>query len=388
MLATRLSFVQPFIKRVSRWLLVSLCLAGMHGAIADPPDQDSGLTVVSSSNDWDGDSIVNTADIDDDNDGIPDVHELDAHGRDRDTDADGIPDRLDLDSDNDGIVDWRESGSVQTLNLSVLRQVGARLVGDVGTNGLLNIFEAPADSGRLAYRLVNTDVNEDAIPDYLDLDSDNDGWPDLREAGVWPGYDSDNDARVDAPVGTVGMDGIADFLQRINDQSCCDLDSDGSDDLPNNTDMADLPDFQDLDSDNDGVSDIIELNGTDEDGDGHVDNFIDIAGRPDGMDDGLLTFPYTPQDANGNGVFDHIEFVVSPSNPDPVVPDPEGEVPVPQEPDSPVVQDDDPDSGVVKTGLNASGCTIFAGESDITLYFLLLISIFACIRQRYIKKGL
>ena len=340
--------------------------------------------------------MVNTADVDDDNDGIPDLHEIAMDGSDRDSDGDGMPDRIDLDSDNDGIPDWLESGAIKTLSLATLRVTGGRLVGEVGVNGLLDVFEWPVDTGNMAYTLANTDVNEDALPDFLDLDSDNDGWPDIREIGVSPAYDRNGDARIDAPPGTVGNDGIADFLQRVNDQSCCDLDGDGVDDpMPLNTDSADLPDYQDLDSDNDGLSDIVELGGTDADNDGHVDNFIDIAGGPDGTDDGLIAFPYTPRDLNGNAVDDHLEYVPS-ANPGSVPDETTGEDTVGMQPESGTDPDTSPvddelpeagSQGVVRTGLGGAGCSITSRGFDPFMFLLTIISAIMLIRRYKPGRG-
>lgn len=203
--------------RIIQCLVIGLCLIPLFLPFITTLYADE--VAPSSRHDADGDFIVNTADVDDDNDGIPDLDEISAAGTDRDSDGDGMPDRLDLDSDNDGILDWQESGAIKTIDRSSLRVVGGRLVGEVGANGMLDLFESPLDTGKPAYSLANTDVNEDAIPDYLDLDSDNDGWPDLQEANVSPAYDADRDARIDAPPGSVGNDGIADYLQRINDRS-------------------------------------------------------------------------------------------------------------------------------------------------------------------------
>ncbi|MFK7855693.1 MAG: hypothetical protein AB8B79_16335 [Granulosicoccus sp.] len=347
---------------VTACLVVVLCLvpllwpifATLHAADVTP-------TLV---NDADGDLIVDTADVDDDNDGIPDLHEIAVDGSDLDSDGDGIPNRLDLDSDNDSILDWLESGAIKTLDLSSLRKLGPRLVGEVGFNGLLDVFEAPLDTGRLRYTLANTDVNEDDIPDYLDLDSDNDGWSDFNESRVSAAYDQDGDARIDAPPGSVGADGIADYLQQINDRACCDLDGDGIDDIsPINSDMADLPDYQDLDSDNDGIKDIVELNGIDANDDGHVDNFVDSPTSPDGMDDGLLIFPYTTSDANGNGVPDHADFFASNVVPGTTAPIPSEQLQDPVE------------QGVVLTGLDASGCSVASAASDFLLLLMSILSI-------------
>ena len=114
----------------------------------------------------------------------------------------------------------------------------------------------------------NKDTDNDGVPDYLDIDSDNDGIPDNVEAQITHAYiepsglDADNDGVDDSyddsinsgPAGTVGI-------------------------LPENTDGTDQPDYLDLDSDNDGTSDIQEngmgnlATGPDSDNDGLLDVF-------------------------------------------------------------------------------------------------------------------
>ncbi|MBX2839009.1 MAG: hypothetical protein KTR35_19280 [Gammaproteobacteria bacterium] len=355
-------------------------------------------------NDADGDQIVDTIDVDDDNDGIPDNLEIDANGSDLDTDGDGIVNRLDLDSDNDGLLDWQESGAVISIDFSSVRIVGGRLLGDVGLNGLINRLESPADTGNLRYALVHSDA--DGIPDVIDLDADNDGQPDLLEAAVSPDLDADGDARIDAPPGTVGVDGILDVLQTTNDVTCCDVNGDGVDDpLPVNTDLADLPDFQDLDSDNDSTSDLVELGGRDADGDGRVDNFFDSSPVPDGMDDVLLRIPLTSTDINGNGVPDQLDpfavgHVQPGETPDDLPMNPEdgedSEADTTGEPElapdsdssgsqSPTNETDDSSAGnepledssvgLVQTGANASGCSIGGTSIDLLLPLLALLSI-------------
>ena len=62
------------------------------------------ITIVNP-DDGDQDNLPGPFDLDDDNDGIPDVDETTA-----DLDGDGIPNHQDLDSDNDGIPDIVEAG--------------------------------------------------------------------------------------------------------------------------------------------------------------------------------------------------------------------------------------------------------------------------------------
>lgn len=131
--------------------------------------------------DSDGDGIPDDQDIDDDNDGILDTIEESQcknSSNDRtqtlcDTDHDGVPNVFDLDSDNDGIPDVVESG------LGRYSEGKATLTGviswiDSNLNGMHDLFEA--------HTPVDTDA--DGIPDYLDLDSDNDGLFDIDESGV------------------------------------------------------------------------------------------------------------------------------------------------------------------------------------------------------------
>ena len=108
-------------------------------------------------------------DIDLDNDGIPNSEE--GYG---DTDGDGIPNYLDLDSDNDGIPDVIEGGD-----------------GDLDTNGDGMIdendvgFEDLDEDGMAddSEETPQPDTDGDGTPDFLDIDSDNDGIFDVVEGG-------------------------------------------------------------------------------------------------------------------------------------------------------------------------------------------------------------
>jgi hypothetical protein len=99
----------------------------------------------------------------------------------RDTDGDGIPDLRDLDNDNDGIPDNVEAQTTGGY---------AAPSGTVGANGLWNNY----GSG-----LTLIDSDGDATLDYLDADSDNDGYTDCEEG---------NSAAVICPVTTVTANGM------------------------------------------------------------------------------------------------------------------------------------------------------------------------------------
>lgn len=337
-------------------------------------------------NDADRDGVVDTADVDDDNDGVLDRLEIAADGSDRDSDSDGMPDRLDLDSDNDGLLDWQESGAVFSIDLSGLSTRGGRLVGPVGENGMLDVLEAPVDSGRARFELANSDSPFDTLVDMLDLDADNDGLADLVEAGVPPFRDADRDGRIDAPIGSVGADGIADYLQPINDESCCDVTGDGRPDiLPLNSDAAGLPDPLDLDSDDDGVSDLVEAGGTDVDGDARVDGFVDVQGTPDGFDDAYRAAPLLGTDLNGNGLIDHRDAAIVGSvepGEEPRAGDVDqggsGEPEVLGTPGlTQIYRDDDGSDPAVLTGLNASGCSIGASGARANMLWVAVLLVSA-----------
>lgn len=372
--------------------------------------------------DRDGDGIVDTVDLDDDNDGIPDRLEISADGAERDSDLDGMPDRIDLDSDNDGILDIQESGLFISLSFSNVRIVNGRLLAPVGENGIADFLETFPDSNTPAYNLSNTDeADGDTVPDYLDLDSDNDGILDLVEAGVSSELDSDNNGRIDGGPGSVGNDGILDLAQLNNDQNCCDYDLDGiGDEIPRNTDGGDLPDFQDLDSDNDGFNDLLEAGGQDIDQDGRIDSFFDDANSPDGVDDQLFLIPLPVPDSNANGLPDYrdpsIQYVPAPptvADSEPALtPPPNGDTGPVTEPASETEPAGDPgsdsgqadadapadagdagqastglllddpvteDAGVIETGLaGGTGCSVVQGSTQTSLaidpLFLLMLA--------------
>jgi hypothetical protein len=252
--------------------------------------------------DSDGDGIPNFRDLDSDNDGVPDALEL--AGLHTDTDGDGIPDRFDVDQthgtdtngdgiddaalpdsdhdglsdlvdtdqDGDGIPDILESGAYgfDSDNDGIDDRWDADSPGNTDANG-----DGIADDAR------PLDTDMDGIPDVLDDDSDGDGISDRAEGGA-TGSDTDGDGIDDAfDVDTVGGtdangDGVADSVGA--------RDSDGDH----------VPDFRDLDSDNDAIPDVVEAGGLDDDEDG----LLDVGG----------TVTSTPRDTDGDGIPDHLDL--------------------------------------------------------------------------------
>ncbi|CAM1348938.1 hypothetical protein TCRASSO_50520 [Tenacibaculum crassostreae] len=271
---------------------------------ANPTNCDTAVLTIVVELDTDGDGIPDVDDADDDNDGIPDEEEGDGS---IDTDGDGIPDSLDLDSDNDGILDVDEGGN-----------------GDLDTNGDgvidSNDGASGVDSDGDGQADASVDANEepdtdgDGVPDYQDLDSDNDGINDVIENGNG-GLDTNGDGVIDSndtnggdsdgdgiPDSVDGLDGFGD-----NEGDTVDTDGDG------------VADYQDLDSDDDGVNDVVEGgngdldtngdgtidsdddNGGDSDGDGISDSVDGLDGHGDANDPDNDSDPTDPNDG-GNGV--------------------------------------------------------------------------------------
>lgn len=218
--------------------------------------------------DLDNDGVADMTDIDDDNDGIPDLSE--GNGV-TDTDGDGIVDSRDLDSDNDGIGDLYESGAEGAgTALATLDADGNGMidVGNEGTNGFDNLLETVNDNGIIAYTVSNSDGTGPV--DFRDLDSDNNGISDLVESGRSTTIDSDDDGVFEGTDSD--EDGVPDEVD-ANDNLF------GSTLLiPNDQDGTGEPDFRDLDNDDDGINDIIEVQLTDADMNGRLDGTTDEDG--------------------------------------------------------------------------------------------------------------
>lgn len=208
-----------------------------------------------------------------------------------DTDGDGLINSLDLDSDGDGISDIIEAGGT---DLDGDGQVAYATRGDpmsmvdVDGDGVADAID-DVDSGSGAgeytsgtpWALPNSDGSGN--PDYLDIDADDDGIVDNTEAQSTSGYISPTGSDTDG-------DGIDDAYD-IDCQPCGGIT--GLAIVPVNTGSDAKPDYQDTDSDGDGIADSIE--GHDTNGDGVIDgndsptaNTGRAGGTVDADADGLL----------------------------------------------------------------------------------------------------
>ncbi|MEO1351536.1 MAG: DUF4347 domain-containing protein, partial [Cyanobacteria bacterium J06635_15] len=127
-----------------------------------------------------------------------------------DTDNDGIPDYLDIDSDDDGIPDNIEAQTTKDYIAPSGIESG---ITDANNDGLDDNYDnttaAGSSSGATGFGLtpVNTDGTDEV--DYLDANSDKDGFTDLQENGF--GVTSVNPTDADADG-----DGLKDVFETAN----------------------------------------------------------------------------------------------------------------------------------------------------------------------------
>ncbi|MEM7534515.1 MAG: hypothetical protein AAF639_20200, partial [Chloroflexota bacterium] len=177
-----------------------------------------------------------------------------------DTDGDGVPDSLDLDSDNDGAPDTVESvpQGETPIDSNGDGVIDATEAGGFGPNGLADNVETTPESGQPDYDDNGVgpdnpaDTDGDTVGDWRDLDSDNDGINDVIEDGNGAD-DLDGNGQVDP---TAGSDPDGDGIQGPVDGD--DANPGSTPETQPDTDGDSVPDIRDLDSDNDGINDVVE----------------------------------------------------------------------------------------------------------------------------------
>lgn len=258
----------------------------------------TGTIAVNASTDTDNDGITNAIDIDDDNDTILDTDEynginpLDDHDNDltpnyRDTDYgidanndgivdafdfdnDGIPNHFDLDSDNDGVLDIVEAGNIASDSNST-----GTTNNNVGANGLDNTVENnDTVTTAINYTIPNTDKTN--TPNFIDIDADGDGIVDNIEAQTTANYIPPTKTINSLGVDTAYPNGIR----------------------PTDTDRDAIPDYVDLNSDNDIHMDTFEAWGFNN-GEIAKTTTLNIDSDHDGLDDVFDTNSNTFNPTNG-----------------------------------------------------------------------------------------
>ncbi|WP_346862647.1 Ig-like domain-containing protein [uncultured Draconibacterium sp.] len=263
----------------------------IHDVGVPPTLYDTAWVYITRVADNDCDGVADVDDIDDDNDGIRDVNEGDLA---YDSDLDGIPDSYDVDSDNDGILDNIEGQGEHNY----IPPTGRDTDGD----GWDDAYDP--DNGGYPFDISLTDTDGDSMPDFLDIDSDNDGVFDFIE-----GHDEN-------------ADGIADVVRIYSDS-----DFDGLDDaydtqsgwaMPGNETASNAP-LQDFDGD--GERDWRDTNDEDDayqtinediNGNGDFsDDDLDLDGHPEYLDTEIDCELFIPEgfSPNDDGVHDFFQIL-------------------------------------------------------------------------------
>ncbi|MBU2975789.1 gliding motility-associated C-terminal domain-containing protein [Zobellia sp. B3R18] len=317
------------------WKVVSLIFTATETSMTFAIDNNTGGGIgndfgidgisLTQSCDFDGDGIPNPFDLDSDNDGILDIVEAGGTDTDNDGRVDGFTDANDDGLDDDTAADPLPLPNTDTAGNADFLDI------DADDDGIPDNVEAQPTIGYVAPAdafnrdgvdtnyptgLVPEDTDGDLTPDYLDLDSENDGISDMLEAGQGiltdPLADADgdglNDAYDDTPgndvnndlnTGADGTDNVDDAdMAEVDFRSILDFDQDG------------IPDTIDLDDDNDGISDVDEANGidpsADDDNDGVPNHSDDDPSNPAIGDVNGTTEPAF--DFDGDGIPNHFDI--------------------------------------------------------------------------------
>ena len=261
--------------------------------------------------DTDGDGDMDYVDLDSDGDGILDNTEAESCINPVNSDSDQLADYRDTDSDNDGIDDAIENEKGRP-----------DLLADRDGDGIANIRDRDSDGDGIPDNLearfdqgVNgkpEDFDKDGLYNFIDKDSDNDLiWDRTEAVDTLAPVNTDADLVASNPVYTLAvmMDlGIA--IQADEQPDWLDLDSDGDgisdrieslnkvfDDIPHDATPGDsIPDYRSFDSDADLIPDAIEA--------------IDVENPMDSDNDGVYDFQ--TEDADGDGLPDIIEVLDEP----------------------------------------------------------------------------
>jgi uncharacterized repeat protein (TIGR01451 family) len=293
--------------------------------------------------DYNGDGVDDRFDAaaDADNDGVPNYYDSDfifggsyidvnndAVNDRYDTDLDGIINQFDADSDNDGIPDVTESYGVDTNGDGFIDNYT-----DTDGDGFSqNVDSSSGGTNGSGRGLDYVDFDKDGIPNALDSDSDNDGVPDIVEVLA---ADANNNGKVDGAFVDFDIDGFQDAVDGDADlvvgaENTANallltgvdvlpaIPNGRADDYPNkNKDRDFRPNAYDLDSDGDGIADVIEANLPDVNFNGLADGVPGTNGWSTTVSampalnlpntDGIGNYDFLDIDSDEDGIPDNIE---------------------------------------------------------------------------------
>lgn len=257
--------------------------------------------------DTDNDGIGNNEDMDDDDDGQNDSDEticgsdpLDNTSLSKDLDLDNIPDCLDPDLDGDDVdnesdvfpmnpLEWMDTDNDGLGNNEDL---------DDDEDGQNDSDETICGSNPLDPTSMANDLDNDTIPDCIDMDIDGDGIS--NETDLFPMDSSEYQDTDGDGIGNNADDDDDNDGYQDADEFTCDSDPLNPSEQPWDLDSDGIPDCLDTDDDNDGYVDYRDAfpndasEWSDMDGDGIGDN-SDLDNDQDGYDDdkiivsGLIT---------------------------------------------------------------------------------------------------
>lgn len=205
--------------------------------VPDEIERIGGVCEEPADSDFDGD--FDFLDLDSDGNGIPDsvegVKKVNGVVTYPDTDNDTIPDSSDKDNDNDGVYDTAEiAGLINPVYKGQFNELEAPRGADCDGDGMP---DAPGTVDK------PFDCDHDGIPDYMSFDSDGDGIADVVEGS----FDSDGDGLFDRYELDSDGDGLLDEDER------------GEGSAPVASLENTLPDYRNPDIDDDGLIDGYEV---------------------------------------------------------------------------------------------------------------------------------
>ncbi len=276
-------------------------------------------------NDSDGDGLTNSQELqlntdpllnDSDGDGLLDGEEVFDVNFPRDTDGNGDINPLDNDDDGDGnntrdeldIIDLDNDNNPLTNPL------------DLDQDGIADHLDADTDPSdgndsdqdnlddyfECQQQVPCADSDLDGVPNYMDLDSDNNGLSDVSEP--LPMRDTDGDQQADYADSDDDNDDLLDVFE-INSPSHLNLDDQDLDGIVSFKDADEDLSDRDNDSDKDGLSDVIECpipttcHDNDQDG---IPNYMDQDSDNNSIDDQAELLPL--MDTDGDGLLDYADI--------------------------------------------------------------------------------